>query len=355
VGTEEKRILFVVGDIGSANALIPVIKRLRQEGHNILVLADQNGKGKETLVKAEVSFVLAQMDSLSTQRPPALVVCGTSATANGAQINLTQKAKEAGVPTIWLQDFWGTESVPSLKGLRPDVLLTLDAGGARYKGTKVIPTGNPAFDRLVSWDVAKIRQRVREAMGVTEDAKLVTYFGPGYEADLPARVFESLALLVPDLVRAQAIFVPMLHPKDETLTPGLKAMFSAWYTNPAKAPFPTYRDARVDPTALVCASDVVTSPSSTELLSACLLGVPAVALMGPQSRQYLLSRGLKALPCCQNGAVGLISFVSSNASICSLLDGPVRQGFIARQREHYKNDGGATDRVVAEIKRLLGE
>jgi hypothetical protein len=349
--------MVVIGDIGGTKAVLAVIAKLKEFGHEVQIVADPKGLGKSTLDDQHLPY--EEFGHAGLTKPDLLLV-GTSATALNAQVEITGWCKNQKVPIVWLEDFWGTAIVALCqhKMARPNYLFTLDAAGSRHMGIEYIVTGNPALDRLATWNVAEARKRVRQAMGIPDDTHIVSYFGPGYEAKYPARVFESLALLVPDLVQTGATFLPVLHPKDETLTPGFDEMFKTWTSKPNEAPFPVRLDGREhiqDITELVCVSDVVTSPNSTELLSACLLGVPAISVLGRQSRQYLADRGMNRLPCVENASAGEIS-PESPFGLKILLESPDGRTEMTRtQRAWYKNDGGACDRVVAEIQKILDQ
>jgi len=357
-----KHILVVVGDIGGAKAVEPVVRRLQQETEcNVRILADPAGKGKDVL--GDLPYETYQEGWLEGRATPDLALIGTSATAHRAQRAITEAYKDNRL-VAWLEDFWGAANVPAVQNLTPNFLFTIDKDTPPRRWSKTITTGNPAFDRLSSWNIQYIRDvrtEVREKLGIPDSEKVVTFFGPGFEPNYPFRLLEAMAMLLPSIHEAGATFLPLFHPKDEVMSGGLAQMMSGWDFARIRL---DAREHENDMERLVAASDVVTSIDGTALLIACLLRIPALAAIGLQSAAYLKSRGLEGpdyLPCITNRSVALARQMEITPEIvaCSSdATGRYLHSFHSamrgRQAGNYPNDGQATERVVGAIKNILG-
>ena len=346
-----KRVWVVVGDIGGTNAVIPVIERLISAGHEVTIVADKEGKGRLSLKHPCIVYC----DSwLARQEIPDLVLIGTSATACEAQMVITCTFKDE-CPIVWLEDFWGTASVPAVKDITPDYMFVLDQDSSRREGCETVATGNPAFDRLAGWDVMTTRVKVRKNLGIPEDEKIVTFFGPGHEEKYPFRILEAMAILIPAAHAAGATFVPLFHPKDTVMSAGFAQMMTGWRFTKIRL---DVRRQENDMNRLVAASDLVVSINGTALLVACLLRIPALSVIGPQSAASLKSRGLDGpcyLPCVANHSVSLAMHMGLSIVACLAESTPGIHG-VGRQSQidNYPNDGQATDRVVTAIMDILG-
>jgi hypothetical protein len=113
---------------------------------------------------------------LDEVRPDA-VLCGLS-TPFDAGLDEAVLA-EARVPTSLMQDFWGEQNL--LLGKGADQILGIDSqaserNAARYP-TPTVVVGSPRHAAYAALDIAAVRRRGRDALGVSEGGRVVGFFG----------------------------------------------------------------------------------------------------------------------------------------------------------------------------------
>ena len=169
------KILATSWHPGGMNAIVPVIKRLNQQGKvNVVTVGhqyseailDSHGIGYKRISDYGLEDVsLESMASLLEQESPDLVLTGTSAQDENNKDVIEQTAtlagRNKGIPTVAVLDFWGNYSlrfndIYSGEGFRflPDKIAIMDQYAERdmleegFDKAGLIITGNPHFDDL---------------------------------------------------------------------------------------------------------------------------------------------------------------------------------------------------------------
>jgi hypothetical protein len=202
-----KRIAMVVGDLGSAYEMILAAPELEKRGAKLEWFADIEGKGRNALQNAAISYIGLTFEDVSywqarhTKMDAYLV--GTSATVNKLKISATQFGITVGIPVFWLEDLWGTGEHMNSRSVSPNVMLVNDnlAGEIALSvrpDIKVVAVGKPTFEKYLSMRerADEIRTNIRKQLGVPDGLALITMsFGGDPLERSEAQVPEVLSAL----------------------------------------------------------------------------------------------------------------------------------------------------------------
>lgn len=289
------RIIAVVGDMGGAEELIPVVGELEKSGHHRaqwVVCPSPQAKAGDKLGKANIPFERRLPQSQDADAD--LILIGTSATAAEAQIAFTEFVCYDDTPVVWFEDLYGTGSTDKVRGVSPDLMLTIDsiaAGIAKRvrPELQVIPVGKPSFTALAPKIQEKlvIRQKLIESCGLAPDPFVVTCVlgSKGLTEHI-----DALKGLPSEINGRLTTLVLRLHPKlpEADRKAALDSALEASHLRITIAPnIPTDE-------AVIAADVSLNGPGSTEQYKSVLAGVPACVLMFPDTdrlRKELSEKG----------------------------------------------------------------
>jgi len=297
----------------------------------------------------------------------AMVLTGTSFNPIGLEKFFIAAASEAKIPSISVMDFWSNYALrfadsSGRLAYQPDRIAVMDESARDemiaegFDPTRLVVTGQPAFDDLTVWRTQftpSARQRLRGTLGVPPDALLVlfasqplsTVFGVdktnrlyrGYtERTVAAALLEALERIAERRNVAISLAI-RLHPRE---APGALAQLRGLKVRVINAAVGEARD-------LAMAADLVAGITSVILVEACYLGCVTASI-----QPGLLERD--PLP---TNRVGLSYAVYQESDIeptieALLLDEAVRASILARLKVSCP-DSCSTSRVTRLVYQML--
>lgn len=193
--SSKPRIVAVCGDPGGANAVSPVIALLREEGKvsvdayaYLQAVELWSGRG----IKFEAIPGDASDDAIRSRlsQPRAdLLLAGTSVNRFELEKRFVAIAREQGIPSLGVLDFWSNyalrfnDQAGRLRYL-PDRVAVMDAlardemTGAGMPAASIVITGHPGLDGLDAFRQAfssDRRDAIRQSLGVTGAGRLILY------------------------------------------------------------------------------------------------------------------------------------------------------------------------------------
>lgn len=180
-------IVALAGDPGGANALAPVLDCLAQDRR--VALASYAYRQATTLWTGRAfpppqSAALDEMAIRAVLHGCRLVLCGTSVNAEMAELQHIRVARELGVPSLAVLDYWANYALRFQCGAKaslclPDSIAVMDEAARRemlaegFPGERLVVTGQPALDRFAGRASAGERQAARRGVGGGEDLLVV--------------------------------------------------------------------------------------------------------------------------------------------------------------------------------------
>lgn len=288
------KILCMAGDPGGARSLNPVIAELKQRDVELLILGYRQGAAilKELNLPVTVCNETLAQDAVSYLRQTKADLLLTATSMNGQDFEKTffQAAREAGIPSIAVLDFWSnyrgrfaTQPADGPLDALPDHIAVMDSRAVEdmvalgFPNDRLLITGQPAYDELFqAFDVPATRARVRNALVVGADDLLLIYASQPFTemtaetgiAPVPYDEMQCLQLLLNSTQEANIWVRP--HPRETA------------------GKFQALGDPRLiissefDRISAIHASDGVTGMASNFLLEAALLGLPVLSLQPGQ-------------------------------------------------------------------------
>jgi len=349
-------IAVVVGDIGGANELMPVVDRLKGGNHLIAWFVDEKGKARSVLQQAAIP--ISSCDPGKDAGRFDVIVVGTSATAVDAQIEWTRAGLEKKVPVVWYEDLWGAAG-KVVKEVSPNHLLVVDGLAAEIArrvrpDLKCTDVGKPTFARLGEFTaerVAEVRHQLRSELRVPSGAFLLVYWSGGDETrvrehlEMLAAVKEEVGRTTPEMDFRCA---PRLHPK----LAGRDGFWGGAGTSLGRSLI----DARDnDPLFLNAAADIVLGEfGGTQTYTAAAMGVLPLIALSPFNEDDRRQCGyLKGVPplMSKDIAVGVHNAYDVSEQVRRVAAMTTRNGFRRKATEMLSQamKPGADERIAEAI------
>jgi hypothetical protein len=243
----DKPIIAIAGDPGGANALAPVLLRLRQLGiaplqalayREAYPLWNQCGLAPESIDGEEGLQLLEQRLSKAS-----LLVTATSVNGVDRERTAFISAHRLGIPSLALLDFWSNYRLRFVdqdnKLILPDHIAVMDELAradmlaAGFPAAVLIVTGQPAFDALAEARAAftsKLRADARQALGIEKDELFVLYVSQpfadiygsrkaartalGYDEDEVLTLCRQALAVLADQHRLHCVLAIRPHPRE---------------------------------------------------------------------------------------------------------------------------------------------
>lgn len=356
------RILFCAVDGGAFNALLPVAALCTSQGYEVVWVTEVN-KVAATLVTDGyfIEDFPDTMRALLRALKPDVVVAGVSGNGEDIALHLPQIAQDMGIPVVKVIDFWNT-GMPHEHNFAPTRLCVLDeasrhieVNGRQMLPKHVIATGGPQFDELLC-----VQSLPSIEISQTFGQPFFLVVGPSTKE----RVEELFDQLIPALDMFSHPFGlgVLWHPKSkketyvDSIVKKLESRSNMWYIP----------DERLRKTAsnnvLLASANLVIGTTSTELVKACYLKVPALSIL-PQdgeNHEVLKSRGMFMLPTSFVKATWHAEDSKDAARFMQYVlkwKDPQAQDELAllrhAQMKHYKLDGNNALRVADVVWSLI--
>lgn len=358
------RIVVTTGDIGDANSLVPVLKRLQGAGVEISAFADPKGKGKDEFKKAGIAYTEASEVPAETMAGAALLLSGTAAKAPDLIVRATQQAQAAGKRAIWLEDFYLTASQGRMLECNPDCVIAADESARqitlRVRGTsfadRIRVLGSPTLDALVAMraDREAMRARLRDRLKLGE-RKLVVFSASASSQVNMAETLDPLCAAMRECGHPERVLLAVrFHPADKD---------QARWMQYAKELLPSViAEEIVDLTEkdAILGCDVFTTQYSTGGIKASLMDIPTlfILLASAQKYQEQVRGAVKPyLPQIEVGAAAAAWEASVISTLLNrLLTDAALTGSLAEARKrNFVIDGKATERVADFVLSLIGD
>jgi hypothetical protein len=367
-------ILAVAGDPGGANALAPVIERLRSDSRvSVRALAyRQAGKlwRQRGLACEDLSedIFMGAVSSFFKQKHPSLLLTGTSANGVDLEKQFVAQARHMRVPSVAVLDFWTNYALrfadaDGLLSFLPDRIAVMDEQArsemlaAGFESARIVVTGQPAFDDLRHWREGfseARRAEVRTMLGLKQNQLFVLFasqplsslygtdpFHPHYQGYHEEPVLDMLVKALEQIARKNEVEVVLVirpHPREK-----VEAFTKRWGSS---LPISVYTDG--ESCDLVMAADLVVGMTTVLLVEACYLGCLTVSLQ-PELRFP------DSLPTNRLGLSRAVYTTQQIAPVIEemLLDEMTRKAARARLA-HLAVDTDATRRVVDLAYEMIG-
>lgn len=341
------RTLIVARDPGAANALTPVA----QAGPATVIGLDHAraffervgikcvGPGSDENPEIIVQWL--------DQVQPKVILTGTSLKVAQDQ-RWWQVGQERGVRTVALLDHWTAYqerfSLSAPFDCLPDVVAVMDVRAQERMidlgcpATRLIITGQPAFDTLIRGDLPE-RVEIRRQWGASDDEWVIVFASEPQAHDWGACLGynegDALQIVLDSLRGLPVQLIVRLHPREtpERLQPTIK-----------NALVPTRLETRLAPRSVLAGADTVIGMTSIFLLEAALAGRPTLSVQPGRIVEWT-----EHFP-------GLIATVSVPWRIREWLTDPAHrrclehEARVARNRAAGFTDG-STDRVWALLSK----
>jgi hypothetical protein len=365
---ESPTIVFVASDPGSANALLPVMKRMVKEPH-IRLLAWPYRQAVEIWKKngievepVDETFDARRAHDLLRNNQVNLLVTGTSLNTLEVEKKFVTAARVEGIPSLSVLDFYShyrerySDSTGPFSCL-PDRVAVMDEFSREQMISlgapphRVIVTGQPAFDHL-----AKLRLRSRAAtkiaFGVAPDEKMVTFVSqplietygndpsapqyPGYDQHVVLlHVLQTLEALAQKENRPIVLAV-RIHPREDA------KWFETLQSKIVRIQFLKDDDALLS----IYGSDLVIGMTSTLLVESIYLGCITLSIQ-PETRR---AENLPAITCGDMPAIYASDQITPTVS--SLLYDIRRRHELQTRLLKKAPDSQATNRVIQLITEM---
>lgn len=353
-----KPILVVVKDPGGTNALLPVVAALREQGCEVVLLADGNAATRAQEIGARVLTITQIVEQYPD---PALLV--TSTCSGGGLGRELIPLFRGRCETIAFQDFWGARMNTDWKDpmYRPHRLFVPDDEGVAiaqrlwpdFGPERIQTTGFTAMDRLHEIRNGEAAWAIRDRLDMPDPIWPVVLFAG------QLRGTSTFLKEVVDAVNAaerKVYFIFRAHPRLERDAPEEAALCEeVLKTLTAGRVIRNSHEHYPSSDVLIAGSDVTLARSSTTLVEAAYLLRPAIAVLFPET-------GLASLVESTQGALtdfpltrlGCTATASSHAQLRGLLrrvyDGTLARELRPNQIKHCKNDGKRASNAALRLQ-----
>lgn len=275
------------------------------QGHHVVLAA--GGIAADRLRAAQREFRAdVAADIVDAVRPDVVVACiaGVEA-ADTIERALAVEAHARGIPWTCQEDSEGVASRPFfaqwIAACTPRVVCCTDPYSAERcaaaaAGVRTAVVGNPTWDAVVAQDAGSLRSTARAALEVGDGHRLIAYIG----SKGIATVRESLQPCCRSVRRlgSDVVVAALFHPADPEWLPTVHdgAPFGCYGEDLEGVTVRTRAQVEAacggkDLLPLLAASDVIVSPTSTEVVRAAILGRPVIRPLFPGDRRFLEAGG----------------------------------------------------------------
>ena len=351
------KIMVCMRQIGGANAVIPVARKLRQAGNQVSFysqgVADKRFSTEFPLIFADQLHVSRALSWISPD--VVLIECVSPEEKDVIPLYVVNEVVERNIPVVVVQDFWGSGlSIPWEN--RPDVICVQDelaeklvrsAWLERDYGVEI--TGQPAFDNMGDIDCEGAEMELRAMFDLKENWPIVHY-NAGYKGTA-----DSISTLVQALNYFQQpvyLFI-RFHPRmmDINASEAWKAEYQRYQElNPVLKYGQAINTSGKDLSDLInAASRIVAGTYPTMIVQACYLRKACLSIMNEvaQKQFEIESSGiLKAFPPTMLGCCYEATSVDETVKCLEkIFNG---ETLWEAQKKHFVSDGKSAERV-AEI------
>jgi hypothetical protein len=353
------RVLATARHPGAAEAVGPVVDRLRLAGHQVLLIGVSNeapenktlGGSAAIFDRAGTEFVeffegnpgLGVTDvpehyasGLVRAFAPDRVLVGCSSSENLTGPAIEEAFVVAGVGesirTVRIVESWGVwHRVPGTPA--PSVWAALDGITAAAMVTAGAPsqrisiTGHPGLDRYAYAETPR-SDTLRAELGVGEN-RAVLFFGQTADSNTARKPFEALEWVL-DCLRPKDRLILARHPRDTQDYRTLRERADGRMIEP-----------EIDSHRLLSVADVCISQYSTMGLKSALLGIPTISITHPDDFPEV-REAAGGIPLCVTGGS---TEVQTPETLRQLLQGDVAAG-ASTLKAAINVDGNATRRVM---------
>jgi hypothetical protein len=353
-GEYNQSILVASRDPGSANALIPVVRKLGEDQMKIDIITD--GRALDIFKSNFQTKDLTPKDSVleadKVIGTPDVILTDTSAN-KGIEGYATSTFKE--VPLVLLEDYYGS-SVEYLQaskeryGRLPNKICVMDEEAAKVV-IKSFPelvdrieiTGQPAFDSLATEETEVIQKQVKEKLNLKQEDKLVVLMSTN---DVTVDQIEKT---LSHYESVHGIFLAFRkHPRDNTSYEEYYSLFSRIGIN-----YVDVEDFSSD--EIGAAADLVITTWSTEGLKGIYRRKPTIHLCDASILD--VPPGLEVpFPLVKLGASEGVSDMNDLTQTISLLldkNSEASQKLRQNMERYYPADGKNAERVVGVVKDVI--
>lgn len=343
-------ILFGLRDVGSVNACLPAIEKLKKDDFPISVYAE--GASYECL-KGKLSLIVqCPIDYLLDFIKPSLVVATCATTGGTIPIDLTTKAKQRNLLVVLVEDMWAAHSAFKWDILPDGVCATDEFSKSLilkswpgYPESHIHITGSPVFDKFVDIDVGSARHKLRDSLGLSENWPVVFFPATG--------LIKGMTRIIQMLVEAlNGLNIPVyLILRDH---PSITFSEASEYREALKGlkTGQVVDSSKLNSNEVNAGSDIVVGTFSTMTVEACYLRKPVLIISTSEINQLLAESTNNALnqwPLINLGAALKAGSVDEIKNCLNqILAGDTTEMFKA-QRKHFQTDGLSADRIANVI------
>jgi len=367
---KKRTILFGMQMVGTANAIIPVIKQLGGEFNWVSFNEQQSQKTMEAagFFAGDTNI---KYDRAIEYYHPDLVVTGVSQVGPNQERKFTRDAVRKNIPVLWVLDNPGGVAASHFQrlyavGAAPQYFAVSDEWSKdfvleRVPGSKreqVFVTGQPAFDTAYELSQRKevLRSQLRLKLGISEGEKAILFAGQlaGTEATL-----KTLLTVLPN----GTVVLPRFHPtRDGNLaryTPALDTAGGVRWVNTMEKMGASTEHVVKSTEELVTAADVVTGMFSTVQMTGIYLRTPVAYLLFDPDGRAACRQDCQIppedLPMVQlRAAAGVFGEGDLQPVVKRLLyDDSYRVDMQRTQEKYYPCDGKNSQRVADVIRGIL--
>lgn len=288
------RIAVLAGDAGGARALLPVLQRLRTTR---VVTADcyAYGPAQRIFVDAGLQPRPVSEETLGLLGRYHRLLVSTSINAERWELRFTARARELGIPTVAVLDFWGQYRPRfTYEGILqiPDRIAVMDevARGEMlregFPAIRLAVTGQPALDELCEYARPEVRTSCnrelrRRARIEDHPGRVILYASqPLSQLHDPAQLgFHERDVLADTVAAAGAVLARHRQHATLVIKPHPREI-GLPMTVPQGGPslsIHLLNESDVSPRLAAAGADLVIGMNSMLLLEACLLGTPVVS------------------------------------------------------------------------------
>ena len=373
----KKKIITTSWHKGGANAIIPIIKRLKEE-RKLDILALGHGYSEDIFNSKDIDYKTIQdfglnnvskesMQTILERENVNLVLTGTSVqddkNKDVIEQTITLAAKERGIPTLAILDFWANYSIrfsdiynnQKFKFL-PDRIAIIDEFAEKemldegFSKNILIITGNPHFDDLER----KSREFTKEKkQDIEKKIKLnhnlwVFYTANKWKTEkdnLNCWGLDIIKLISESLNNEAGLIVKLHYSAYNNYSKDLEELIE--YVN--QHPKGRIIVPNIEQHELILASDLILTPFSTTAIEAVYMERPCISLQpGLKGIDYLSMLT-------HNGIIPVGYTIDDCRTLIqkAIKDKEYRKKLL-KNTSSFKTDGKATERVVSLIYQMIG-